>query len=84
MSDTGWQWMHVDVQIVLVRSAGHAESRGDPQPEGKMFSLISLLVAINKRLVICAIHMHVVSIQLSFTLAPLLHSTNVLTNSEIT
>ena len=38
----------MDVQIVLVRSAGHAESRGDPQPEGKMFSLISLLVAINK------------------------------------
>jgi len=51
MSNTGWQWMHVDVQIVLVRCAGHAENRRDPQPEEKIFSLFSLfnlLVEINK------------------------------------
>jgi hypothetical protein len=24
-NNTGWQWMHVNVQIVLVRCAGHAE-----------------------------------------------------------
>jgi hypothetical protein len=44
MSNTGWQWMHMDVQIVLVRCAGHAESRRDPQPEEKIFSLFNLLV----------------------------------------
>jgi hypothetical protein len=75
MSNTGWQWMHVDVQIVLVRCAGHAERRRDPQPEKKIFSLFSLLVEINKRLVICDIHMHVANIQSLFTLASLLHST---------
>jgi hypothetical protein len=75
MCNTGWQWMHVDAQIVLVRCAGHAESRRDPQPEETIFSLFSLLVEINKRLVICAIHMHVANIQLLFTLASLLHST---------
>jgi len=51
MSNTGWHWMHVDVQIVLVRRAGHAEGRRDPQPEEKIFSLFSLfnlLVEINK------------------------------------
>jgi len=37
MSNTDWQWMHVDVQIVLVRCAGHAESRREPQPEEKNF-----------------------------------------------
>jgi len=62
MSSTGWQWMHVNVQIVLVGCAGHAESKRDPQTEGKSFSLFSLLVEINKRLVICAIHMHVAEI----------------------
>jgi len=77
MSNTGWQCMHVDVQIVLVRSAGHAESRRDPQPDEKYFSLFSLLVEMNIRLVICAIHMHVANIQLSFTLTSLLHSINV-------
>ena len=54
--------MHVDIQIVLVRCAGHAESRRDPQPEQKFFSLFSLLVEINKRLMICAIHMHVANV----------------------
>jgi len=34
----------VDVQIVLVRSAGHAESKRDPQPEERIFSIFSLLV----------------------------------------
>jgi len=38
--------MHVDVQIVLVRYAGHAESRRDPQPEEKNVSFFSLLVEI--------------------------------------
>jgi len=33
LTGTGWQWMHVDAQIVAVRSAGHAESRSNPQPE---------------------------------------------------
>jgi hypothetical protein len=69
MSNTGWQWMHMNVQIVLVRCAGHAESRKDPQPEEKMFSWFSLLVEINKRLVICATHTHVANTQLSFILA---------------
>jgi hypothetical protein len=41
MCNTGWQWMHVDVQIVLVRCAGNAESRRDPQPEEK--NLVSLV-----------------------------------------
>ena len=41
----------MDVQIVLVRCAGHAESIRDPQPEENIFSLFSLfnlLVEINK------------------------------------
>jgi len=40
--------MHMDVQIVLVRSAGHAECKRDPQPEDRIFSLFSLLVEKNK------------------------------------
>jgi hypothetical protein len=36
--------MHVDVQIMLVRCAGHAEIRRDPQPEERIFSLFSLLI----------------------------------------
>jgi hypothetical protein len=44
---TGWQWMHVDVQIMLARCAGHAESRRDPQPEDRIFSLFGLLVERN-------------------------------------
>jgi hypothetical protein len=77
MSNSGWQLMHVYVQIVLVRSAGHAERR-DPQPEEKILSLFSLLVEINIRLVICAIHMHVANTQLSFILTSLCHGTNVI------
>jgi hypothetical protein len=78
MSNSGWQWMHVDVQIVLVRSAGRAERRRNPQPEENIFSLFSLLVEINKRLVMCAIHMHVANIQFQFILASILHSRNVI------
>lgn len=35
---TGWQWIHVNVQSSLVRSAGHAENRKDPQPEDRVVS----------------------------------------------
>jgi len=28
--------MHVDVQIVLVKCAGHAEGRREPQPEERL------------------------------------------------
>jgi hypothetical protein len=42
---TGCQWMHVNVQIVLVGWAGHAEKRQDPQPED---GIVSLLVVINR------------------------------------
>jgi len=38
----------LDVQIVLVSSAGHAESKRDPQPEDRNFSFFSLLVQKNK------------------------------------
>jgi len=31
INNTGWQWMHVDVQVVLVRCAGHAEKRKVPK-----------------------------------------------------
>jgi hypothetical protein len=40
---TGWQWMHVNVQIVLVGWAGHAEKRQDPQPEEKIFSILVVI-----------------------------------------
>lgn len=36
--------MHVNVQIVLVGCAGHAEIRQDPQPEDR---IVSSLVEIN-------------------------------------
>ena len=39
--------MHIDVQIVLVGCAGHAENRTDPQPEDRKFGLFSLLVDID-------------------------------------
>jgi len=31
ITNTGWQCMHVDVQVGLVRSAGHAEKRKVPK-----------------------------------------------------
>jgi len=64
LCNIGWQWVRVDVQIVLVRSAGRAESRMDPLPEKRIFSVFSLLVE-KYGLVICAIHMHVANIKLS-------------------
>lgn len=64
LSNTGWQWVHVDTQIVLVRSAGRAESRIDPHPEDRIFILFSLLVE-KYGLVICAIRMHVANIKMS-------------------
>jgi hypothetical protein len=39
--------MHVDVQIVLVRCAGHAERRRNSQLEEMIVILFSLLVEIN-------------------------------------
>jgi len=35
--------MHVDVQIVLVRRAGHAEGRIDPQPDWWVVPFICML-----------------------------------------
>ena len=64
LSDNGWQWVHVEVQIVLVRSGGRAESRMDPHPEKRIVRLFSLLVE-KYGLVICAFHMHVANIKLS-------------------
>jgi len=62
LCNIGWQWVHMDVQIVLVRSAGRAESRMDPHPQKRIVSLFSLLVE-KYGLVICAIHMHVANIK---------------------
>ena len=39
--------MHVYVQIVLIRNAGHAETRRHPKLEETIFSSFSLLVQIN-------------------------------------
>jgi hypothetical protein len=47
ITDTGWQWMHVDVQIVLVRCTGHAKSRRNPQLKQMVVIPFSLLVDIN-------------------------------------
>jgi hypothetical protein len=69
--------MHLDVQIALVRCAGHAERRRDPQPEERIVSSYSLLVQ-EYRWAICAIHMHVANVQLSFILASLLRTTSVI------
>lgn len=66
LSDICWQWVHVDAHIVLVKSAGRAESRMDPHPEKRIVSLFSLLVE-KYGVVICAIHMHVANIKLSLT-----------------
>ena len=37
----------MDVQIVLVRCAGHAEDGRGPQPEDRTFSFFSLLLEID-------------------------------------
>jgi len=42
--------MHMNVQILLVRWAGHAEKRRGPQPEQKTVSLFSLLVQMHEDL----------------------------------
>ena len=69
--------MHVDVQIVLVKRAGHADGRKDPQPEERIISSFSLLVKRNIRMVLCAIHMHVANARFTFILAYLLRSRGV-------
>ena len=45
ITNTGWQWMHVNVEIVLVYyvPAMH-KNRGYPQPEERSVNLFSLLV----------------------------------------
>jgi hypothetical protein len=58
--------MHVDVQNVLVRCAGHAGSKRDPQPQERTVNFFSVL-ADKYRLVICAIHMHVANVQPSLS-----------------
>jgi hypothetical protein len=40
--------MHMNVQILVVRCAGHAEKSRDPQPEQKIVSLFSLLVEMHR------------------------------------
>lgn len=64
LSKIGWQWRHVDVKIVLVRSAGRAETRMNPYLEKRNVSLFSLLIE-KYGLVIGAIHMHVANLKLS-------------------
>ena len=68
----------MNVQILFVRCAGHAESRKSPQSEQKNCQLVQFVSRVTQRLVICTIHMHVANVKLPFILASVLRITGVI------
>jgi hypothetical protein len=62
LSNTGWQWVHVDVQIVL-ECRPCRKQNGPTSRRENIFFLVFLVEKYG--LAICAIHMNVANIKMS-------------------